>query len=394
MTKETKIGLLVGLAFIILFAIILSEKGTTPRDTRAPVFSRNLGTGPAIASADPQRPLNDAGKLPLDGQLPPIVSPGGLADSGGTQQSLEGREEEVVLASPEQELPRSLPDSIAGLLGPEEAATGNPPESYVSVGPSPALGEGAFPAAPELSAPSQATPQQPASPPEGPALFAATEQTRREATSTGRKSPPRPLVEHVVQPGESISKVAALHYGRSTPERINAIREANRDRVKDIGSVRVGTRLIIPDLGEAASAFEPAPAFAAANLEAPPSPPENRIRIPLPIKNENETSLHRADAGRAIQPDSVRLSSIKPESDKASRFQWYQVRKKDTLAGIARRELGSERRLTDIFQLNRDILRDKNTLKPGMKLRVPLRTSATMEASTILSSRAMHDHEP
>ena len=27
MTKETKIGLLVGLAFIVLFAIILSEKG-------------------------------------------------------------------------------------------------------------------------------------------------------------------------------------------------------------------------------------------------------------------------------------------------------------------------------------------------------------------------------
>ena len=32
MTKETKIGLLVGLAFIILFAIILSEKrGYQPR---------------------------------------------------------------------------------------------------------------------------------------------------------------------------------------------------------------------------------------------------------------------------------------------------------------------------------------------------------------------------
>ena len=30
MTKETKIGLLVGLAFIILFAIILSEKGARP----------------------------------------------------------------------------------------------------------------------------------------------------------------------------------------------------------------------------------------------------------------------------------------------------------------------------------------------------------------------------
>jgi len=201
-------------------------------------------------------------------------------------------------------------------------------------------------------------------------------------------------VEHVVQPGESISKVAALHYGRSTPERINAIREANRHAVKDVGSVRVGTKLIIPDLGEAASAFEPAPAFAAANLEAPPGPPENRIRIPLPIKDENETALQRADAGRVIQPDSARAGSTKSETDKASRFQWYEVRKKDTLAGIARRELGSERRLTDLFQLNRDILRDKNTLKPGMKLRVPFRTSATMEASTILSSRAMHDHEP
>jgi hypothetical protein len=39
MTKETKIGLLVGLAFIILFAIILSEKRGTGRDATLPAFA-------------------------------------------------------------------------------------------------------------------------------------------------------------------------------------------------------------------------------------------------------------------------------------------------------------------------------------------------------------------
>src|SRR5262249_44635306 len=63
MTKETKIGLLVGLAFIILFAIILSEKGAGPRPQGTPQFTQAdmAQRGPERAGAT----LTDAGKLAL-----------------------------------------------------------------------------------------------------------------------------------------------------------------------------------------------------------------------------------------------------------------------------------------------------------------------------------------
>jgi hypothetical protein len=72
MTKETKIGLLVGLAFIILFAIILSEKSGT-RDAGLPQFAQADAArkvGPATGS---EKPLHDAGRLPVDKKLPPPV---------------------------------------------------------------------------------------------------------------------------------------------------------------------------------------------------------------------------------------------------------------------------------------------------------------------------------
>ena len=71
MTKETKIGLLVGLAFIILFAIILSEKGTPPTSAVSPTFAQ----GDAINGPTTDRPLGDAGRLAVDSKLPPIMQP-------------------------------------------------------------------------------------------------------------------------------------------------------------------------------------------------------------------------------------------------------------------------------------------------------------------------------
>ncbi len=55
-----------------------------------------------------------------------------------------------------------------------------------------------------------------------------------------------------------------------------------------------------------------------------------------------------------------------------SDFRWYRVRTKDTLSRIAKRELGDEGRFGEIYTLNKDIIRNKNRIKPGMKIRLPL----------------------
>ena len=81
------------------------------------------------------------------------------------------------------------------------------------------------------------------------------------------------------------------------------------------------------------------------------------------------------------KPDSAG-GKINSESAKPA-FVWYEVRKSDTLAGIARRTLGSEKRYREIQRMNSDIIQDINRLKPGMKIRVPVKgaTEGTATAS-------------
>jgi nucleoid-associated protein YgaU len=49
---------------------------------------------------------------------------------------------------------------------------------------------------------------------------------------------------HVVQKGETLSKIAAKYYG--DPGLYNTIFEANRDRLKDPNLIRIGQKLRIP----------------------------------------------------------------------------------------------------------------------------------------------------
>ena len=74
MTKETKIGLLVGLTFIILFAIILSKKGpnSTKSTTNMTIADAHLpDSSSRIGGA---QPLSGAGKLPVEKILPTPIS--------------------------------------------------------------------------------------------------------------------------------------------------------------------------------------------------------------------------------------------------------------------------------------------------------------------------------
>jgi LysM repeat protein len=88
---------------------------------------------------------------------------------------------------------------------------------------------------------------------------------------------PTPVIEkptiirtvHTVQSGESLGKIAAKYYGRSTPARIEAIFKANRDRLKATHQVKAEQKLDIPDLGEANSAFEPVSVLAMTDFSLP-----------------------------------------------------------------------------------------------------------------------------
>ena len=388
MTRETKIGLLVGLAFIIVFAIILSEKGPSSRNTSLPAFTMVDRMGADTASASTGQPLSNAGRLPVDNALPPIVQP-----AIGVNPNMAMREEEVAQGPRigEDELP-PLPDSVISLINGDIAANETTTDS---VG-----GD-----MPIVTIPEQHTAlaEQPAAPwtTDEPTLSTTELASANQATLTAQPVETQPSykirTEHTVDKGESLGKIAAKYYERSTPQRIDAIYKANKDILDNRHTVKVGQVLKIPDLGDAAKHFEPAPDFALSNLQSPNAiKPESRevepVRIPIPIGEKKTTELAAARDLRSPAIDQPIETRPEPK-EKPRAFKIYEVRPSDTLSKIARRELGSEKFTRELFELNRDVITNKNTIKPGMKLRLPV-PSAAIEEQRFLTSNGIGDSEP
>ncbi len=58
-------------------------------------------------------------------------------------------------------------------------------------------------------------------------------------------------------------------------------------------------------------------------------------------------------------------------SDQYDATQYHEVVKGDTLWKIAEKYYGDGNLYTNIFEANRDILKDPNTIQVGQKLRIP-----------------------
>ncbi|MEQ9095741.1 MAG: LysM peptidoglycan-binding domain-containing protein [Phycisphaerales bacterium] len=132
------------------------------------------------------------------------------------------------------------------------------------------------------------------------------------------------VVQHHVQPNESLYKIAARYYGDGNTWR--RIAEDNAGRVGENGSVREGVTLRILD----------------------------------PIKgvgSEQPTTSARAERSSTPAPPSNPLT--------------YTVKSGDTLGEIAQELLGTVRRQHELIALNRDVLKDPDNLRAGMVLKLP-----------------------
>lgn len=437
MTKETKIGLLVGLAFIILFAIILSEKGAPQRDARSPNFATNIPRTPE--GPGPTTPLQDGGRLQVENQLNPIVQPAPVAMNAPLS------EEPVVSANTvdEDSLP-PLPDDVVRMFSdssePNSASLAHePPTATIDTSVAltsdnvglPSHSETPGPAAaprgmfnPPLPAASVATRVGPPVTPtdglvgEGGLVATRTDETvappiDRSATVipavVTNDSPTVIRTTHTVKDGDCVSKIAAEYYGRSTPDRIKLIESANKDVLKQKKGIRAGDKLRIPELAGYEDRFEAVAGFTQPRSTPTPTP-QNPVRDASIVSDDMSFAANT----NSREPDRVEPFEIKdglprvpravPEAGKPaaggalvltappamdgtmvndsavarnekparlSKTRWYEVQSGDTLSGIARRELGSERKFKTIYQMNRDVLVDKHTLKLGTKLRLP-----------------------
>ncbi len=397
MTKETKIGLLVGLAFIVLFAIILSEKGATP-GTQVPsglTMADAVPESEAVPNA--QSPLHNAGKLPVHTQQPP------LAGSKRVIAEAPLTEEPVGQFVPQDgsKIPL-LPESVVALLNTPvvdeekqdqdtntETALGSTPLTLAQavadarknqeelVGPLAELATPPGPGATKASLLDRADPF-------STKVARKTTPTNILPDKPAKSQKPRLAIKaiHVVKPGESLGKVAAKHYGRSTPARIQAVFDANRGILKNVHDIRPDMKLNIPDLDKVGEVFVSAPNLAAGSVVAAANRErkDTQVRIPLPVDNRTRTSAP-SPRTRRNAPGDPSASATTLANAKSPGFRWYEVRKSDSLAKIARQELGNEKRFLEIYRLNRDRIPNRDQIKPGMKIRLPSKTVASARSS-------------
>jgi nucleoid-associated protein YgaU len=121
------------------------------------------------------------------------------------------------------------------------------------------------------------------------------------------------------------------------------------------------------DLPATAPAPEKLPVAEAPATEAPAA--ENTAAKEAPATEAPAAENTAAKEAPAAEAPAAPATGVQPPDPTNSTV--YEVKSGDTLGAIAQRVYGNARFSNVIFKANSDILKDPNTLRPGMKLIVP-----------------------
>lgn len=266
MATETKIALLIGLAFIVAFAFVLArqDEDADRRQDQQVAPPAQVATGNDVAHTDSDRvwQRRDGG----DSLVQMIQS----------QPAAQGQQ-----------------DAGADEANPDEVADGEPHAVNITDV------DGQVPAV--LSEPV---------PPVQLSLV----------------QPTLPTQWYTVQPGDNLTGIACKFYGRANGVKWQLILDANPTRIPSPEGLRPRVRIIIPPL--------PGQTHAPSPSDVVPTLP---VALPVPIAVAVKT---------------------------------YEVKVGDTLSSIASLHLGSANKYHKILELNRDLIRDANSIRPGMKLKL------------------------
>ncbi|MBC7816813.1 MAG: LysM peptidoglycan-binding domain-containing protein [Planctomycetaceae bacterium] len=150
--------------------------------------------------------------------------------------------------------------------------------------------------------------------------------------------------EYLVEEGDNFCVISKKLYG--SDKYFLALAEHNRNRVADPCRMRPGLVISAP---------------AKDVLEQ-----QHSAQIPKP----KATSEAKGEKSHSTQKVSAALLPPGLFQD-ANGALWYRVGKDDTLTGIAKAHLGRISRADQIFNLNRERLRNRDDLHPGQELRLP-----------------------
>ncbi len=314
MTRETKIGLLLGLGVILLIGIILSDQISQRQQGQPADFTEFAG--------DAQRAIKPADATPAPG-YGQVYTPGRPTGTPAENNTTANQPEDFL-----------VPNDVREEMGMQQAAnTENTGPAIINL---PVLASNAD--QPRQNAPIDDVPTltfgdtDVATPAfeqqridEAQQILDNVRNAIREAHAT--PSPGQSVIKHTVMPNENLTEIARRYYGNGDYWR--EIMRANPDKVGPDGSVRSGAVLDIPKREDAI--------------------------VGMSIDSAARESVLRVDTPSA----------------QISRQRTVEVKAGDTLSELASKYLGSASRWDEILDANRDKLETATDLQVGMKLKMP-----------------------
>lgn len=337
MGKETKIGLIAGLAFIICFAIILTNRGgPEPLTTHRP-YLVDGGDGPGRVSGafDP---------LPTGTET--FAGAGSFQDSTpASRPSAPVRLDRVGGPGGPVGSPSSGADIVFG--------DGDAPTRSASSGDQSRSGQQANGLRP-LPGADRRTPRRASPPPDDPAARRSLLQEMVDAVMPPPSGPSRPTqsaqpksgsristpiggVRYKVAAGDTLYKIAARQYGLRSGSDVAAVVEgifaANRSVMPKPDVLRMGDELILPVVKR--------------------HPPRRSTQSAAPT------------ASKPL------AGGTQPRRPSDPRHVWYQIRKNDRYVTIARDQLQDATRWREIYELNKDKFPNAGRIREGVRIKLP-----------------------
>ncbi len=340
MTRETKIGLLVGLAFIIVIGILLSDHITNSVEPQPADIARagaNVRQGTGMPAPEPAPVITRV--------ISPSVSP---ADPVLTRQDMVPAPSAIVVEIGHAPVPARTPaPSAAPIVTPAPAPAVSPIPAPVRVASNPPnSGASAHRADSPLAMVASHHAEELV--PLNPVVHVAPRGNPANA-QPGSPVAAGSVRQYKAEPGDTLSRMALKLMGSNSRANREAIIQANPTLQANPDKVIAGFNYAIP----------------AAPLVVPASPvpaaPSVAVAVNLPGRAAVAANDPRAGAGAAM----------------ASHLQaTYTVKSGDSLWKIAAEQLGDPRAVESIKQLNQEQLHGSDIVRPDMKLRLPARPQA------------------
>lgn len=334
MTRETKIGLLVGLAFILVVGILLSEHITGSNERPAAPLAdagRGVRTGVSAPGASVEEPVKIAEPTA------PVPSPADLTPKPPVSQvavvppqPTAGSTTNVIIAPAQPTGPVAVvpaPQPASPLADPATVVIRNPTDPFAN--------NPIAKVAREMGEPLVAVGDK-----TGPKEPATVKVVSNTTTATAR--------EYKAQPGDTLSRIASQLPGGNTKSNRDAVVAMNPTLQKDPNRVITGRTYLLPTVSSAAY-IAPKPVAVA------------------------EATAPKADKPKDVKP--AVDSKTDTKADAANRI--YVVKPGDTLSKIASAELGSKNEVATIRKLNPDLLKSGDKILVDMKLKLPAKLVAS-----------------